>query len=422
VPNICWDRGYARKNRLDPQRHIELHYPTAVQYRLLLVGDQGTAELRRGHTIDNPYAVYPTWEYGNQTIVDLERMLAHPGEVQRTSSRPDEQPVEGQEHRVVIIRPPAPGTIQGRAFMRTLADLQFEYPEAIIHYHGTYSYRIAFGHGFRAADIDPVADAAKGRITLASGKRVPWEEASAHRHWVHLHGFALEELSVARNRTMFNIRSAQWAGEHFNENVKFKVCGDTAVDPDAVHHEPVEVVEHRLPKPKPGDKIACDYCSLAPTCRYFRVKGVCSIPDTDGAGLARYFKTRDSDQIIDGLGRILEKQAARFQQGIDEESQSQDGLDPEVTKLGNLLFNNGVKLAKLVDPTLAAAGAPKIGVQINAGVVGHQPVTPASMMAGIVRELEEQGVARHEITAQMVAEYIAAQNRVAIETTAIDQQ
>lgn len=423
VPNIAWDRGFAYKNRLDPQKHLEIHYPSAVNYRLLMVGDQGTAELRRGYSIQKPYAVYPTWEYGRQTIPELESLLAHPVAAGPRSQPADERPVAGQEHRVVIIRPPDPRGRIGRAFQQTLADLQHEYTEAIIHYHGTYAYRIAFGMGYRAADIDPVAHAAKGRITLASGRSIRWEEAPKYMQWINLAGMTIGDLSKPRNRTMFNIKSAQWAAEHFSDNIKFRTRGEIEIDPYAAAHKPPETRHFRnvsVPA-QPGDKLLCGRCSLAPTCKYYRDGGVCTVPDTDGAALAKQFRTRDSDQIIDALGIVLDKQMKRLEAGLEQEDIDADGLDPEITKLANMIFGNGVKLAKLVDPALAAAGAARINLnlnqQINAGQA--QAMTPNALMASIVRELEQQGVPRDEITPMMISEYIVSQQRPAIEAAVV---
>lgn len=419
VPNIVWDRGFARKNRLDPQRHLELHYPSQVDYRLLLVGDQGAAELRRGHPFEAPYAVYPAWEYGVQTIPELEQMFAH--QELPDGPVPDERGVEGQEHRVVIINPPDLKTRIAKAFISTLRELIFEYPDVIVHYHGTYSFK-TFGFGFGAVDIDPVIDARKGRVRLGSGRIIPWEQAPSWIQWVDMLGYSVGDLKIARNRTMFNIRSAQWAAKHFNENLTFKSRGPHEVNPDAIEHQPPTTRNiRRYNKPaQEGDKLACDSCSLANTCKYYRDGGVCAIPDTDGAGLARYFKTRDSGQIIDGLGRLLEKQAQRFQKGLDNEDASEE-LDPEVTKIGNSVFQNGVKLAKLVNPSLSQPSV-QVGIMMgngNAGQVG--PVTPQAMMAAAVAEIEASGVDREDITYQMIVEHITGQQRKAIDAAVVGE-
>ena len=419
VGNIAWDRGLLQKNRLDPTKHAELHLPSVLQYRLLLVGDQGTAELRRGYDRSNPFAVYPTWEYGLQTVGELERMLA----TQRLPVGPtaDECGVEGQEHRVVVIRPPNASSLLGKAFISVLRDLQFEYPSSIIHYHGTYSFRVAFGQKFGAADIDPVSDSSKGRVVLGSGRKMPWEDAAEYPIWVSLNGFRPSELSVARNRTMFNIKSAQWAAENFDEANAFRVRpGNAEIDSQSI--TPVKLTAKRpldsRKKAADGDKFHCDRCSLAPTCRYHRDGGVCVIPDSETSGLARYFQSRDSEQIIDGLGRLMEKQVERAERGLAaEEADPEQTLDPEVSRLMRTIFDSGVKLAKLVNPSLA--GGTKVGVYVNGGSAQIGNVTEASIVAGAVAELEAKGIDRSDIDAEMVTQYILNKNRSAIPAASV---
>ena len=424
VTNIAWDRGLLQKNRIDPIKHAEAHLASVVQYRILLIGDQGTAELRRGHDKSNPFAVYPTWEYGAETIGRLERMLAT--QELPSGATPDECGVEGQEHRVVVIRPPNANTSPGKAFISLLRELQFEYPKAIIHYHGTYSFRVAFGQGFGAADIDPVSDSAKGRIVLGSGRKLAWEDAAEYTTWIALSGFRHSELAVARNRTMFNMKSAQWAALNFDEQDAFRVRpGNVEVDTQSA--VPVTLTTrkargHRA-KAADGDKFLCDRCSLAPTCRYQREGGVCVIPDSETSGLARYFKSRDSDEIIDGLGRLMEKKIARAERGMAfEEAAPDEPPSPEVTRILKDVFDSGVKLAKLVNPNLA--GGTKVGVFVNgvpAGQVGSgAAVTEAALVSAAVAELEAKRIDRADIDAEMVTQYIIKKNRTALPWGAID--
>jgi hypothetical protein len=404
TPNIVWDRGLLRKNRIDAQRHVEVHLPSVVDYRLLLVGDQGSAELRRGYGLSSPYAVYPTWEYGQDTIPELESMLRT--QVTPRGPTPDECGVPGQEHRVVVIRPPDARTKIGDAFYLTLSQLQLEYPDAIVHIHGTYSFRILFGLGLASGDWDPHEDARRGRIVLGSGRKIPHEDAPSHAGWTALSGFRSADLAIARNRTMFNIASANWAGMNYSSTDKWRVRPGSG---------PVTSVRDTRKIPVAGDKIACDHCSLAPTCKLHRDGGVCVVEGSDTSALAKYFKTRDSGSIIDGLGRLIETQLHRAEKGLEAEKVS-DELDPEVTKILKHVFDGGVKLAKLVDPNLA--GGTKVGIFVGgngAGAVG--PTTPNAMVAAVIAELEAQGIERADIDMETVATYIAATNRPAIEVT-----
>ena len=139
------------------------------------------------------------------------------------------------------------------------------------------------------------------------------------------------------------------------------------------------------------------------------------MPGTDTAKLATLFGTRDSDRLIDALGRVLSRQAERFERAADaEEWNDEDGLDAEVTKLGHVLLVDGVKLAKIINPSLAAAAAPRVGVFVGGQHVHATP--PASLAASVVAELEAQGIHRDSITADMIQEQL--QKRQAIEVTA----
>jgi hypothetical protein len=86
---------------------------------------------------------------------------------------------------------------------------------------------------------------------------------------------------------------------------------------------------------------------------------VCIVPDSESQELAQFFKTRDSETIIEGLGTLLAVQSRRLQVGLLDEN-AEGELNPEVTKIVNTLFDRGVKLAKLVNPDLASASATKI--------------------------------------------------------------
>lgn len=417
--HFAWDRGYIHKKSIDPTKLVELYFPAGTDYRMLVIGDQGSAELQRGHTMANPSAVYPTWEYGEDDIDLLAELLgSNVGEREEDCAvdlPPDERPVYGQEHRVVIIRPPAANTGPGRKFIKLLAELQEEFPEAIIHVHGLYSWRVMFGMGFRSADVDPRFLAQKGKVVLPSGKEVVYESAAASPQWVTVVGFKPKDLRVPRTRCMFNMHSAWWAAKHYRENVKFKVAGKHEVDPTAPT-APTPTVNAVRTSSRPGtvgDKFLCDTCSLQNTCKYFRSGGVCSIPESEPASLARFFKTRDADTIIDGLGTLLATQTRRLERGMEDETEYGE-LNPEVTKIINSLFANGVKLAKLANPELAAAGAPKFGVQVNVG----SEATPSALTARVVAELEGRGIPRENITPEMV---MAVLDPPTIEAPVIDR-
>jgi hypothetical protein len=179
----------------------------------------------------------------------------------------------------------------------------------------------------------------------------------------------------------------------------------------------------KLSDAQEGDMIACDSCSLNLKCKYFRVGAVCGVPGSDNSDLGRYFNTRDSGLILEGLGKLLETQSERVQRGLQTEEALQE-LDPEVSKLVSNLFDQGVKLAKLVDPSLRTSPAK---IQINAGAGSQTAVmqmSPQELVAGVMRELEKQGIRREDITDDMIKGLLASMGQdktphQAIEATAI---
>lgn len=410
VGRVAWDRGVLVKKRIDAHKHAAMYFGRAIPWELLLVGEQGTAHLDADHDLDNPKAVYPTWAYGEDAGLLEELCKANVGLMTQHCSdmsvAKDERPVFGQEHRVVVTDIPPTNTGPGRRFAKWLKELQEDYPECKIHVHGLYSYQIAFGFGFRSADMEARTLAAKGKVMVPAGREMKWEAVAKNPQWVTVLGFKPVDLGIPRNRCMYNIKSALWAGENYIKLYKFKTAGDVALDvatPDTEYKSPQtqSITSSNLGMvPKNGDQFACDTCSLQMECKYSRAGAVCSVPGAEPTDLANYFKTRDSSLIIDGLGTLLAAQTRRLQQGMQDEEEFGD-LNPEVTKMMNQLFTNGVKLAQLVDPNLR--GGTK--VQVNVGQGGAAQVnmtTPQQLMGAAVRELEARGIRREDITPAMI--------------------
>lgn len=244
-------------------------------------------------------------------------------------------------------------------------------------------------------------DASKGRVVLPNGKNVPRENLLKYRDWVKLLDYEIETLSAPRERCMFNIRSAQWAGQYYMENVKFRKSGKKELSPMGPPPRQQEGGSWKstLQKPVDSDMVHCDSCTLASTCKYYREGMVCSVPGSVPSSFVKKFGTRDPDTIIDGLSKLLEVQAGRVQDAVEEESTFEE-INPEVTKMINSLFANGEKLAKLLKPELGGKGT-QVGVFVQNG----RAVTagsPNQLLAGVVNELEAQGIPRDQITPEMI--------------------
>jgi hypothetical protein len=398
---IVWDRGILVKKRIDPVQHAKLYFGSEAKFDILCVGSQGTAHLDTDHSLDRPFAVYPTWEHGENFNI-LEEMVSSPigfdADACSADVPLDERPVVGQPHRVVITNLPNSHLAANRPFYRHLRELQEEYPDCNIMLHGSYSYRVMFGMGFGSADFEPRTDAANGKVYLPTGKVLAYARTVGQMQWVNLMGMSVTDLKVPRNRCIFNIKSALWAGEHFTEKIAIKSRGTVDVDPDSpVTKLPTtrHFQTNSTAVKQEGDMIVCDSCSLSDGCKHYREGAVCTVQGSDTNPLAKLFNSRDSSRIIDGLGTILAAQTERLERGMTLEEED-EVLDPEVTKIMNQLFTNGVKLAKLIDPTLT-----KPLVQINNGKI-VAGASPKEFVAIAIRALEDQGVKREDITPELL--------------------
>lgn len=404
---MAFDRGILHRMRIDVDKWAKLHFE-GRPYRALVIGDQGTAEIDQDHTLGNPVGVYPTWVYSTDTFGLLEELAAHPvGENIESYDNPelpkDERPVAGQPHRVVVVNAPSASTGHGRTFFSLLADLQRDYPECIFHVHGLYGYRIAFGMNFRSVDIDPRTNASKGKVVLPNGREVIREKLQPYLQWVHLLGWSLPDLIVPRNRCMFNMASAVWAGQYYKKNIRFKTRGrepDINIFVPGDHFPRMERYLSRRAKMGLGDKFACDSCNLADMCKFYREGAVCTVPGAETEALARMFRSRDSGQIINGLAELISIQAERLETGRSKEM-AEDELDGDTTKVMRDMFAQGVQLAKLIDPSLRSGA--KVNVGILTGPGSAVAVTSgAEGVAAVVRDLESRGIPRAEITPDMI--------------------
>ncbi|URG17371.1 terminase small subunit [Rhodococcus phage Mbo2] len=187
----------------------------------------------------------------------------------------------------------------------------------------------------------------------------------------------------------------------------------------------------RKPPTLEGDEILCDTCSLQYACRIYKKGSVCALPGKEFTRIAEFFGTRDSDDIIDGIAKILGMQANRFEQLLEEEENRRvearskgeptPPLDPEVNKVANDLQKNGERLAKLVNPLLTR---PQVAIQQNFGSKGG-PEEPRMMeqtpdwsprqLSNAARELEAAGTPRDAQTVDMLNAFLAQQNGFVIE-------
>lgn len=394
APRVVWTKHLVRARGINPRAHADLHFPG--DYRLILLGDDDAQEFTPGEK--SPVATYPAWQpvLGMAT---LERLLGE-GPVKRRS-------VAGQEHRVVVHRWPPGNYVEAKKLLRHLGELQVKYPEAVIHLSGACDYNPAFGQDLGAADIDVSSTYERvGDVLLPNGRRISPKDAHRHLQWINLLGFKCAELVDFDRRLSYNVASALWASTYFTSDVRFASRGAKPV-----------LARIHSGNAQPGDKIICDQCSLQFGCKFYRPEGVCSVPGTDTEKLARMFRSRNSDDILEGLGDLAELALERLKEGRDMEYLSGEA-DPEVTKMIAQLFGMGKTLAVLRNPALKAA---KVSVNVNNGQQLVTGGTAAEIAAALVKELEESGVPRDSITPELVQAKLrekAGVPTIAIEATA----
>jgi len=420
--NVLFEASFLRKRSIDPVKFLDLFVAPPLAYRCLVVDRNGTVELRRGDTMAKPSAVYPTWSYEDDDIQTLEELCEHPvGDSWQLCNDKrvplTERPVYGQENRIIVTDVPTGTTGIAKRFLSTVRAMQDEYQDVILHPSGVGSFRLTFGKGFRSMDIDPEAAARRKELQLPNGKAIKVEQAPRYQQWFTLLGFKSSEMSDARSRVLYNMKAALWAGEHYNDDVPFRAQrGGAPVDPDAIDYTPATVARTSPGVGVAGDKILCNTCSLATTCKYFRAGEVCSLPRSETSSLAKMFNSRDPDDIIAGLGALMDVSSKRLEAAVENEEPDCE-LDPEVTKLINSIFGNGVKLAKLLAPQRFTVGS-KVAINITGEQPGIAGPSQSELVAGFMKELEAQGIDVKSLSPEQLEALIGRFN--AIEVPALE--
>lgn len=405
--NVTWNLGLLYKTKTNPQAFGNLYWGTNSGWEAIVIGNTGAVHIDAEHGTDDPKAVYPVWTYGDEWDV-LEEMAYSPIGLDYdacTDERIDKgfRPVIGQEHVIFICDLPAFSTGVGRSIIRRLSEFQDDYPEATVFIDASHSYSVQFGMNFKASNNDPLQLAQRGAVMLPSGKQVKKDNLVRHAKWVHLLNMAVPDLNDLSKRIIFNVKSALWARDNYQKDLVFKTKGATqVVDERATEHVAETTQNHNLPAPIAGDKIACDSCSLNLACKFYRKGSVCTLPSSEASKLAKMFQTRDAEMIVDGLGQLVGLQVERVQKGMAQEDVLGD-LDPEVGKQLNAVIDNGIKLAKIVDPSRAGGTQ----VQVNVGGGGSaqvvQAATPNQVMAEVIRTIQATtGLSRNQITQEMI--------------------
>jgi hypothetical protein len=407
---VSWTAPDVMSKRIDTQRFMRTNF-AGTPWRQLHISDWCAWDQDYTCARDEVIGVYPVFNIDKHPLSDLKDYLENPWGDRAVQSDLDwfERPVHGQINRVVIKSLRAGDAFEQRK-VRKLRDIQLAYPEVEFFIHYSNNYNILFGSSFGGGDFNPRFASIGNRITLPGGRSVKdydYPEVKAL-------GFDPSDfVGSITERTLFNITSARYAAHHWENPTGLskrrpRLREVDHSSPTMFAHAPNSSIKTAFPAElvKPTDKIVCDHCSLWRMCTSYRKASVCNMAGTESKKLSDMALSRDAGVITDMLASIVSKQAERAERALTDEqfSAKTDGLDPQVDKMLNSLFKNGVQLAKLRDPTL---GKPLVQINNNTLNAGGAAASvggadPRALVASVVAQIEAKGIDRSEITQEMV--------------------
>lgn len=476
---FTYDSAYSVRHarRQGTFAQLEAALPEGYNFELLLIGpDRALLFERNAPRVGDkvvPTETLPVWKYGDDPEELIRMCRAYP---RRKWSRivigflPTKMRVEKQglfltkyhEERVRLLN--------------WLHKVQLAFPDVVLHLHKGKVFRHMFGLSLTAADFDPYSRSVGGYIILPNGEVTHVNRMRGALRWLHVLGYSRADLAGDDDRVMFNIASALWAAENFcsreslahtrygrredpfglhrkpviaptrrwgdddltkptRPTVKHMAMRPLEITPEyqpmyAGHPEPFEVVEPiadlplipiRARRRETLDKVLCNSCSLAPRCEYVREGGLCILKSADTTALVRLFGTRDAELVAQGLGDVLAIQAQRhgklaqaWDQSIEEIKASPASQviakSKHLTELESSLVRGAEALIKVLSPeTKINSNVPAVNAtQINV-------YNPATLVADVVRRLEEKGIERSAIEPSMIMEAAQDQGLVPID-------
>lgn len=428
---FTWGVGPLIKSRLEMFSWVRAHSAAYGPVTMMLIDHAGAAEYSSYGRYEKPLAVYPTWA-PDENWEDLLDLIENP-----VGERPDVcsdgrvpsnmRPVFGQKHRVVIhyLMDAGPARHQ---FLLEMRDLQLQYPEVELFISGAQKFSDLFGLGFKAVDYRPHELTPSGqstdRVVLPTGRVVAYHNKFDLRYkdWFDLIGEDQTYFIDKKARIRACLTSVKWASMHFDSVTPFVAAGGRGImgskntvfmpseffkvsDKDFILPAARRKAMRNLGlKVDEYDQFSCDTCILHNACTLYRQGSVCTVKGSEGMALADAFGSRNADVIMNGLSQLLQRNAERLEDSMAKE-EADGELDPEVTKLSKTVFDQGVKLVKLIDPS--KAGGAKVQVNVGVGQGGQANVgisgsSPKELMATVVAELEAAGIPRDEIDSTMV--------------------
>ena len=417
--NITFDGAYIAKRRIDPVAFCLTYFGLNALWQAAVIYPDRTVLYDQDH-LRSPAAVFPTWSARHQPISDLIALMKRPWADREwpETNAVDQRSVPDQKHWIFITDLPNMNHSVNRDFMADLSEFQREHDEVTFFIHGLYSFGVTFGNRFKAMDFDARYTAANGRITLPAGQLVEPSRLRGNTYWVQMMGFDLHDMIVPRNRCMYNIKSALFAGTYYNTLFRFAIGKRQRNVPIDSQLAEIYIKENSLIFTKrlvarPGDRVVCDDCSLWLSCKYYREGAVCAVPESEMSKVGDLFGTRSAENIKKALTRLVQANVDRIERGMraeatpypegHEDAGVEKPVDPALNKLMGDTFAMGHKLLMIEDPT-QRPGKPAVNVNVNGG---NQAVAITSgddqvLVSQVYTMLESRGYQRDQITEEMV--------------------
>lgn len=428
VERFVFDQALLNHRRQSAHAFMREHFSGAgLNPEFIIVGDQGARLHNLFTEFANPLAVWPVWTFGDDLEV-LEQYLQAPHGEDVLLCTDEEiessvRPVYRQPHRVFIAgikNPHLPVVAKQIAEVRALCN---DYPEAETHLTGAQAFSLLFGWGWNSVDwsADPLR--VNGTIQFPNGwvlgfaDREKWDMYS---DWVELVGWSMKKTSRLE-LVNFHLRSVKWAAENYTSDARYKRrFSPTSTELEGLAPSQMRsltmqktanwrrartVAARALPmyESADGDKALCNHCVLRTSCNLARADMVCAIEGTEMGELAKYLGTRNTDSIIEGMLKLLSVQADRMEDALVDERNNGE-TSPEVTRQMNSVFKNAGVVAKLIDPNLNGKGTTITNQTLNVhgSPTAVSMTDPRQVMSAIVKELEQAGIPRNEITMDMI--------------------
>ncbi|QOP65336.1 terminase small subunit [Gordonia phage Diabla] len=418
---VLFDHSMLEKYKINPREFMLQHF-RGMSWRCYVMNKDCVVLFDHTCGPRESLGSWPIWDYEKHDLAELKDLLETPWKDRPISEHADwyEVPSPHQPHRV-FLKNAVTGLYDPiwRKRRLRLTKIQRLYPECEMFLKPKgFAVGLMFGSGFTACSVDPyeMRWLEKGKIILPNGRKVHLENVDKFAREIEHFGFDPYDVRYDQDvGLLYCIASIRYAAHHWDDptgpfyNQKgVHMRAPDFNNPDMYAPMPsYEKVSIKLDKIKPTDKVLCDSCSLWRLCPAYRTEEVCGLPSSETRKLADMALSRNADDVVEMLASVVSKQAERVERKIDDEKFLESGYDKDVDKMLNNLFKNGATLAKLRNPNL---GRPlvQINANVNPQAQAIEQADPRALAMGVIRELEESGVPREDITEEMIEKHLQA--------------